>query len=49
MLGCARCLINYTTMTKKRRAEDCADSVSGVKHTQNNLRIREMPRETENP
>lgn len=25
---------------EKRRAEDCADSVSGVRHTQNNLRIR---------
>lgn len=25
---------------EKRRAEDCADSVSGVQHTQNNLRIR---------
>ncbi|MCR4264684.1 BON domain-containing protein [Nitratireductor sp. ZSWI3] len=25
---------------EKRRAEDCADSVSGVRHTQNNLRIQ---------
>lgn len=25
--------------TAKRRAEDCADSVRGVKHVQNNLRI----------
>lgn len=24
----------------KRRAEDCADSVSGVKHVQNNIRVR---------
>lgn len=24
----------------KRRAEDCADSVSGVTHVQNNLRVR---------
>ncbi|WP_284164783.1 BON domain-containing protein [Frigidibacter sp. SD6-1] len=26
----------------KRRAEDCADSVSGVQHVQNNLRVRGM-------
>lgn len=25
----------------KRRAEDCADNVSGVKHVQNNLRVKE--------
>ncbi|KKM86186.1 hypothetical protein LCGC14_1281490 [marine sediment metagenome] len=24
----------------KRRAEDCCDSVSGVEHVQNNLRVR---------
>lgn len=28
----------------KRRAEDCADSVSGVRHVQNNLRVRETDR-----
>lgn len=27
----------------KRRAEDCADEVSGVKHVQNNLRVRATP------
>ncbi|MCE6961669.1 BON domain-containing protein [Cereibacter sphaeroides] len=26
---------------EKRRAEDCADSVSGVRHVQNNLRVRD--------
>lgn len=25
----------------KRRAEDCADSISGVRHVQNNLRVRQ--------
>jgi len=24
----------------KRRAEDCVDAISGVKHVQNNLRVR---------
>ena len=27
----------------KRRAEDCAERVSGVKHVQNDLRVRERP------
>lgn len=27
--------------TAKRRAEDCAEAVSGVRHVQNNLRVRE--------
>ncbi len=26
----------------KRKAEDCADSVYGVKHVQNNLRVQEL-------
>ncbi|HZZ89135.1 MAG TPA: BON domain-containing protein [Caulobacteraceae bacterium] len=30
--------------TAKRRAEDCADDVTGVTHVQNNLRVREHPR-----
>lgn len=29
------------TRAAKRRAEDCADAVSGVEHVQNNLRVRE--------
>lgn len=33
-----------TSRTAKRRAEDCADSVSGVGHVQNNLRVSETPR-----
>jgi osmotically-inducible protein OsmY len=28
---------------EKRLAEDCADGVAGVKHVQNNLRVREQP------
>ena len=32
---------HVTSRRAKRRAEDCADSVSGVAHVQNNLRIRE--------
>lgn len=31
----------------KRRVEDCADSVSGVKHVQNNLRVRSRESEGE--
>jgi hypothetical protein len=27
---------------QKRRAEDCAEGVSGVKHVQNNLRVQEQ-------
>ncbi len=38
-----------TDRFEKRRAEDCADSVSGVRHTQNNLRIREAASEPGNP
>ncbi len=30
-----------STRMAKRRAEDCADRVSGVKHVQNNLRVKE--------
>ncbi len=30
-----------STKLQKRRAEDCADDVSGVKHVQNNLRVQE--------
>lgn len=29
-----------TDRWEKRRAEDCADHVSGVTHVQNNLRVR---------
>ncbi|MCV2868838.1 BON domain-containing protein [Defluviimonas sp. WL0002] len=29
----------------KRRAEDCAASVSGIKHVQNNLRLKESQAE----
>ncbi|MFD2226552.1 BON domain-containing protein [Microvirga arabica] len=29
-----------STLFEKRRAEDIADSVSGVTHVQNNLRVR---------
>lgn len=32
----------------KRRAEDCADTVSGVSNVQNNLRIRQRPDEDRN-
>ncbi|MBO0748827.1 MAG: BON domain-containing protein [Porphyrobacter sp.] len=31
-----------TTRLQKRRAEDCAEDVSGVKHVQNNLRVQEQ-------
>jgi osmotically-inducible protein OsmY len=31
-----------STRLQKRRAEDCAEEVSGVKHVQNNLRIQEQ-------
>lgn len=31
-----------STRLQKRRAEDCADEVSGVKHVQNNLRVQEQ-------
>jgi hypothetical protein len=30
--------------TAKRRAEDCAEDVTGVSHVQNNLRVRETPK-----
>ncbi len=30
-----------STRLQKRRAEDCADDVSGVKHVQNNLRVQD--------
>ncbi|HEX3651405.1 MAG TPA: BON domain-containing protein [Rhizomicrobium sp.] len=29
------------TRQQRRLAEDCAESVSGVKHVQNNLRVKE--------
>ncbi len=29
-----------STRLQKRRAEDCAEDVSGVKHVQNNLRVQ---------
>lgn len=32
-----------TSRQQKRRAEDCVDSVSGVTHVQNNLRVEERP------
>ncbi|AZB55534.1 BON domain-containing protein [Cereibacter sphaeroides] len=32
---------HVSTKMDKRRAEDCADTVSGVRHVQNNLRVRE--------
>ncbi|ODM41182.1 BON domain-containing protein [Cereibacter johrii] len=32
---------HVSTKMDKRRAEDCADAVSGVRHVQNNLRVRE--------
>jgi hypothetical protein len=31
-----------STRLQKRRAEDCAEDVSGVKHVQNNLRVEEQ-------
>ena len=31
-----------STRLQKRRAEDCAEDVSGVKHVQNNLRVQEQ-------
>ena len=31
-----------STRLQKRRAEDCAEEVSGVKHVQNNLRVQEQ-------
>jgi osmotically-inducible protein OsmY len=31
-----------STRLQKRRAEDCAEGVSGVKHVQNNLRVQEQ-------
>lgn len=30
------------TRLQKRRAEDCAEEVSGVKHVQNNLRVQDQ-------
>jgi osmotically-inducible protein OsmY len=33
-----------TSRFAKRRAEDCADAVSGVGHVQNNLRVNQTPR-----
>jgi hypothetical protein len=33
-----------TSRFAKRRAEDCADDVSGVGHVQNNLRVNTAPR-----
>lgn len=36
---------NVDSRYSKRLAEDIADEVSGVKHTQNNLRVRQTPRE----
>ncbi|MFD2740586.1 BON domain-containing protein [Sulfitobacter aestuarii] len=40
---CAECEVTLTGTVEsrhaKRRAEDCADSVSGVRHVQNNLRV----------
>jgi hypothetical protein len=33
-----------TSRFAKRRAEDCADSVAGVRHVQNNLRVDTTPR-----
>lgn len=33
---------SVTSRYAKRRAEDCADSVSGVQHVQNNLRVQGM-------
>jgi osmotically-inducible protein OsmY len=33
-----------SSKTAKRRAEDCADDVSGVSHVQNNLRVYDRPR-----
>jgi hypothetical protein len=33
-----------TSRTAKRRAEDCAEDVTGVKHVQNNLRVDTTPR-----
>jgi hypothetical protein len=30
--------------TAKRRAEDCAESATGARHVQNNLRVRETPK-----
>jgi hypothetical protein len=33
-----------TSRFAKRRAEDCADAVSGVGHVQNNLRVNAAPR-----
>ena len=30
-----------STRLQKRRAEDCAEDVSGVKHVQNNLRVQD--------
>lgn len=35
---------NVDSRTAKRRAEDCADDVSGVRHVQNNLRVRDAPK-----
>lgn len=35
---------SVTDRFEKRRAEDCADMVSGVRHTQNNLQIEEPAR-----
>ncbi|WP_101340730.1 BON domain-containing protein [Cereibacter azotoformans] len=32
---------HVSSKIEKRRAEDCADSVSGVRHVQNNLRVRD--------
>ena len=32
-----------STRLQKRRAEDCAEEVSGVKNVQNNLRVQERP------
>lgn len=39
---------HVTSRRAKRRAEDCADSVSGVVHVQNNLRVRQMGQDTGN-
>jgi hypothetical protein len=35
---------NVDSRTAKRRAEDCADDVTGVRHVQNNLRVRDAPK-----